>query len=714
MNKDKDKYIVKHIDRLLLDPNNYRFIDNKDYRSITISEIGDPRIQQRTRNFLIGKNEEGISDLITSFKTNGILKLDPIQVREIPKSKNFIVIEGNRRTAALKYLYEEFEKNNDVGKLTGENFKSVDVILVSDESPIQHLITMGLHHISGKRKWSSVNQAQLIHDLRHKHSMSEEKICSALSINKHSLRRSLRTLALIERYKLSDYGDQFQTNRYAIFQEIVTRVEMKDWLNWNEANYRADNRMNEEKLFSWISFEEFIDIDEYDAKETKTIKEPIITKSHEIRELSKFIHDKEAIEQMVESRSITAGFAISDAVGASRLQKAIENIEKEVQAAFSFSEYLDNENYYKVAILRDKLDRLIPSSKNLGELSQNNLSKYFTKINTHFTRVTVKKYRKLINLNVERLTRVNIIVGGNNAGKTSLIEVFYLLTRLNNIPSLIELEKYRGRFYDQFHTKWFDKLFIDRIEIESIFNNTPIILSIEKLETDENIDKSQYLNSITSNAIINGDELESTIHLFSNKEPELYFQKSQFMCEATFSSPYRYNGALLKKAHARAVENQYLDEIIQFIQDKLDARIQKIEMISIEDESRFMVSSTNLNHAIDITKYGEGLQRVFEIALLMGYSRNGIICIDELDSAIHKNLLRDFTEFIQAAAVKFNVQVFLTTHSKECIDAFVENNYPDDELTAFALSEENGNVVCKHLTGNKLKQLVDSINIDIR
>jgi AAA15 family ATPase/GTPase len=137
-------------------------------------------------------------------------------------------------------------------------------------------------------------------------------------------------------------------------------------------------------------------------------------------------------------------------------------------------------------------------------------------------------------------------------------------------------------------------------------------------------------------------------------------------------------------------------------------------MISIENESRFMVSSDKLGDAIDITKYGEGLQRVFEIALLMGYSKNGIICIDELDSAIHKSLLRKFTAFIQAAAVEFNVQVFLTTHSKECIDAFVENDYPDDELTAFALNEKDGKVVCKHLPGNKLKQLVDAINIDIR
>ena len=98
----------------------------------------------------------------------------------------------------------------------------------------------------------------------------------------------------------------------------------------------------------------------------------------------------------------------------------------------------------------------------------------------------------------------------------------------------------------------------------------------------------------------------------------------------------------------------------------------------------------------------------------MGYSKNGIMCIDELDSAIHKNLLIDFTQFIQEAAEKFNVQVFLSTHSKECIDAFVENRYPDTDLVAFSLIEENKTVVCKYLEGNKLKRLVESVNIDIR
>lgn len=707
------KYISRHIDRLLLDPNNYRFIDNKDYRKVPIENVGDERIQLRTRNLLLGKNKEGISDLIVSFQANGVLKLDPIQVKEIPNSTDLLVVEGNRRTAALKYLYEQYNKANPVGELTLESFQNIEVVLNTDENPIEHLITIGLHHISGKKKWSPVNQAQLIQDLRLKHGMTERKICNSLAISKHSLRRSLRVLALIDSYKASDYGDQFQTNKYSIFEEIIKKVEMKHWLGWDDNDYAAKNTINEENLFSWISQEDVTERDE-DGNETRITKEPIITKSHEIRDLSKFITDEKAVEQMVERRNITAGFALSDAVGVSRLQKAMENIEKEVRAAFNFSEYFENDDYSKVAVLRDKLDRLIPSSKNISELSQNTSNKYFQDITHHFTQLDIKKYRKLSGLKVKYLSRVNIIAGGNNAGKTSLLEVFYLLTRLNNIPSLIELEKYRGRFHNGFHTKWFDKLFAEGIEMESVFNETPVSISLKKEETNEKIDKSQYLNSIFSEASINGEELQSTIHLFGNKEPELYFQKSNFLCEATFTSPYRYNGELLRKAHARAVENRYFDKIIQFIQKEMDDAIQKIEMISIENESRFMVSSSKLKEAIDITKYGEGLQRVFEIALLMGYSKNGIICIDELDSAIHKSLLLKFTEFIQSVAKEFNVQVFLTTHSKECIDAFVENGYPDDELTAFALNEKNGKVICQHLPGNKLKQLVDAINIDIR
>lgn len=710
---EQDKYISQHIDRLMLDANNYRFINNKDYKRVADAEISDKRIQDRTYNLLVGKNEENISDLIVSFKANGVLKLDPIQVVEFPDKVNFLVIEGNRRTAALKYLYEQYKKGNDVGKLTEYDFNNVELLQINDESPVKHLVTMGLHHISGKKKWNLINQSQLIYDLLNKHQISEDDICDSLGISKTILRRSLRTLALIERYKKSDYGDQFNSYMFAIFQEIVSNIKLRSWLAWNDSDMQPQSAINEERIFSWLSKDLYTEQNE-DGSEQEVIQEPIITKRDEIRELSNFIDEPKAIEEMEKARSITAGFALSDAVGETRLKNAMENMSKEVQMVFQFSEYMTDEEYQKVAKLKDKIERLLPNNRANLELLERKSNIYFSQLTSHFTIIKVKRYRKLQDIEIQKLSRVNIFAGGNNTGKTSVLELIYLFTRLNTIQSLIELEKFRGRFYQNLSPKWFDKSFVEDINIEGIFNEKNCSLSIKKYETNENIEKSFYLNSIESEANVNGDTFQSNIHLFSNRDPQLYFDKSQYLCDATFSSPYRYDGDLLRKAHAKAVQEKYFDDIIGFIQQKMDASIEKIEMVSIENESRFMVSSSNLDYAIDLTKYGEGLQRVLEIALLMGYSKNGIMCIDELDSAIHKSLLIDFTEYIQLLAEKFNVQVFLSTHSKECIDAFVENNYPDDALTVFTLKKENNRIVCRYLEGNKLKSLVESINIDIR
>ena len=64
------KPIKKHLNRLLLDPNNYRFIDRPEYKQVSDEQIADARVQQRTAEFLKGKNNENIADLINSFKTN--------------------------------------------------------------------------------------------------------------------------------------------------------------------------------------------------------------------------------------------------------------------------------------------------------------------------------------------------------------------------------------------------------------------------------------------------------------------------------------------------------------------------------------------------------------------------------------------------------------------------------------------------------------------
>lgn len=709
----ESKKIVKHIDQLLLDPNNYRFIDRADYKPVSDENVIDDKVQQRTFNFIAGRNNDIIADLISSLTKNGLLDIDQIQVKSIGGDK-YLVLEGNRRIATLKYLYRKYkEEGLYIGSLKEEDFQNISVVEIIGEDPAQHLITMGLHHISGKKRWSAVNEAQLVRDLITKYNKNEKDVCESLGISREKLRRSMRALALIEQYKTSDFGDQFKTEMYSIFDAAVRNTYIKPWLGWNENSNLAQNSDNVERFFSWIS-KVGGDVETDEDDENITQKEPIITQYRQITELSEFINEPKAIAKMEESRNVTEGYNYSTIVGESRLKKALYTIKNEIQIAFNNSDFMSEEDNLDVIKLVDKLERLTPKSQAFIQTTDRKVSKYFETVNSHFTSFHIESYRKLLNVEVKNIARVNLFAGGNNMGKTSILEAFYLLSQLNNINAYLELERYRGKFMEEFHAKWIDKNFTNPIELSGDFNGSKTTLSLHSEEIEEDIEKTGYLSTIIAEANTDGNFLSSSIHLYANQSPEIRYTKSQVLCQSAFTSPYRYNIQLLHAAHSQAIKEGYFEKIISFIKTKLDSSIEKIDLINDEGENRFVVTTSKLSTPLDLTKYGEGLQRVFEISLLMGYCRNGILCIDEVDSALHKTLLIAFTQFIQELAAEFNVQVFLSTHSKECIDAFVENDYPDDELTAYSLNEENGKINCKFLKGNRLKQLVDIINIDIR
>ena len=696
------KPIKKHLNRLLLDPNNYRFIDRPEYKPVSDGQIAESRIQQRTAEFLKGRNNENIEDLINSFKTNGVLRQDPIQVR--PLGDNYVVIEGNRRTATLKYLYEQFQKGMDVGVLTESDFKSVELIELQGQDRRHELIAMGLNHISGKRRWSPVNQTRLIRDLLEECGMTEDEICNALGITKHYLRRSMRTLALIERYKGSDYGDQFQTDKYSIFEEIIKNTALKNWLGWND-DLRAPSRLDrEERLFSWISVTERVQRDEETGDEQITKLEPIVTKSHEIRELAKFVEDEKALVKMEESRSVTIGFASSEAICETRLHNALDNIASEVNAALQFSDYLSDDDYTRIGRLKTKLERLLPSPSEIriGSLNSN-VAPRFLQVSAHYSDLYIRRYRKIANLNIGKLRRINLFVGENNSGKTSLLEAVYLLAQLNDLNAFLDLERFRGKFFRDFNALWVDKNFIS--PIAGHFNGLDTQVRISKEDAQENIDKNSYISTIRIDANTGADELSSYVHLYLNREPELYYQKAQKLCRSAFSSPYRYNDSILREAHARAVKEKRIDEITNFIRQHIDPAIEKIELTDIHGENRFFVTSKTHECSIDLTKYGE--------ALLFAYCSDGILCIDEIDSAIHKGLLVRFAEFVQKLAEEYNVQLFLSTHSKECVDAFSRTQKED--LMAFALyTTQDDTVDFRYMEGEELKELIDIIDLDIR
>ena len=147
------------LSRLCLDPNNYRFVDHSDYQYVPRDHVFDADVQRRTTGFVLGRYQENVRDLLASVKANGWLDIDPILVEPRDKGR-FLVVEGNRRVATLKYLQRRYEEDAiDLGKLDAGTFSKLPVVLYQDANERDHLVMMGLHHISGKRRWPAINRA---------------------------------------------------------------------------------------------------------------------------------------------------------------------------------------------------------------------------------------------------------------------------------------------------------------------------------------------------------------------------------------------------------------------------------------------------------------------------------------------------------------------------------------------------------------------------
>jgi hypothetical protein len=66
---------------------------------------------------------------------------------------------------------------------------------------------------------------------------------------------------------------------------------------------------------------------------------------------------------------------------------------------------------------------------------------------------------------------------------------------------------------------------------------------------------------------------------------------------------------------------------------------------------------------------GEGIGRLLSILLALANTPDGTVLVDEIENGLHHSVLNAVWQAIGAAARQYNVQIFATTHSWECIQA---------------------------------------------
>ncbi|KEQ15105.1 AAA family ATPase [Endozoicomonas numazuensis] len=703
---------------LFLDPNNYRLINEPEYTEVAEEQAKDKQVERRTSRLLTGAKNQNIRDLVDSFKANGYLPVDQIQVKKL-ENGGFLVVEGNRRIAALKFLEKEYdEKAIDLGKLNPEIFSKVPVVIYQEGDELHHLTVMALKHISGNKKWGEWNQARLLEDMHTHHHLSENQICERIGISKVELRRSLRALSLVEQYQDSDYGDQFTETKFPLFREAVRNAALKDWLSWNENGYKAEQAEHRELFFSWLSREP-VEADEEELGFADEYLEPALIKRDDVSLLGKMINDESAIAQLKISRDINIAYRSSNQILKERQEAAIRSVNQDIQSLSALQ--VSGENLTELESAYGRLKTIIDRTRASGLSGVAQLEVFHDRINQHFSSIHIRQYKRLQEFQLKAPSRINLFAGLNNSGKTTLLEAIYLLTRQNDFTGLLETVRRRGKVAeDHLNPEWFVSQLGDDIQIEGCFDDLQSEVAIKHFkETDTSIDKSRYLESVEISTSYGNHNQEALTRIYKGRDRETQAAGIKTLCPVVFSSPFFLNEPhRYATYYHKSTQSKALPKIFEFIQEKVLNTITDIRLV--DEWQRFLVSDTRYDSAFDLTDYGEGLQRIFFISLLFASAQNGVVLIDEFENAIHADLIADFSGFIYELSVYFNVQVFLTSHSKECIDAFV-NNIPDQsQLAVCALvenpdeQEDNIRIVAREFTGKKFSKLLKAGNVDLR
>jgi len=79
-----------------------------------------------------------------------------------------------------------------------------------------------------------------------------------------------------------------------------------------------------------------------------------------------------------------------------------------------------------------------------------------------------------------------------------------------------------------------------------------------------------------------------------------------------------------------------------------------------------LVRLKGIKDRVPIGSMGDGIWRMLGLALAAVQSGNGILLVDEIDTGLHHTVMQDMWRFLYSCSKKYNVQIIATTHSWDC------------------------------------------------
>lgn len=314
-----------------------------------------------------------------------------------------------------------------------------------------------------------------------------------------------------------------------------------------------------------------------------------------------------------------------------------------------------------------------------------------------YENIRIQGLRALDHVELGGLRRVNLIVGRNNVGKTTLLEGLLLLGAGTDPSMLVTLGLMRGQRIDRDRPDpepiW--RSFQYRFEENRIVGLSgrwagepnDRVLEITRVikQFTSDVDEEQTVARAFGETRLNGVSLDytsaagRTFHTFARLEGE----KIQ-----TVGSKRRddFVWTVLVSARARTLEREaeqygYLlktkreGDVLKALK-LLDDRIERLELV-YESGAPAIYVDLGFPTLVPLAVCGDGVVRLFSFVVELTSARGGVVLIDEIDAGLHFSVMGPFWRALRGLAEQHDVQIFATTHSDELIRSALAA-FPDD------------------------------------
>ncbi|OQX02648.1 MAG: hypothetical protein BWK73_42075 [Thiothrix lacustris] len=284
----------------------------------------------------------------------------------------------------------------------------------------------------------------------------------------------------------------------------------------------------------------------------------------------------------------------------------------------------------------------------------------------------IKNFRCFEDLTIESLGRVNLVVGKNSVGKTTLLEAIYIFANGGHSTIVKEILHRRNDFSGEiFHIQSTEKSSF----IGEAFDGQGVYIYEDeqgKIRRTRNIKLKK-----------------NTISKLPNEHPNSFIH-TEVQSESDLA--YLWDDAAINS------DDEEIKESLKIINKDLTNLI-FIDPIKKDHDRIAIVKIKNKSKGIPLKSLGEGMSRLLQIFLHAFQARGGYLIIDEFENGLHYSIQEEVLDKLFKLAKELDIQVFATTHSEDTIKAFCKVTLASEEegrliaLGRSPASEDNGRIV---------------------